>query len=84
MRTGIIAYYPAALPYNISRGHPLPEYHSGSGSRVFMTKNWGKIYSKKNKVFWIKNYNLPIPRPPKRKSKLQQKPSALKREHPAH
>ncbi len=27
--------------------------------------------------------NLPIPRPPKRMSKLQKKPSALKREHPA-
>ena len=31
----------------------------------------------------IKNYYLPIPRLPKRKSKLQKKPSALKREHPA-
>jgi hypothetical protein len=31
----------------------------------------------------IKNYNLPIPRPPYRKSKLQKKTSALKREHPA-
>ncbi len=34
------------------------------------------------KLFWIKNYNLPIPRPPKRKSKLQKKPSALKGGHP--
>jgi hypothetical protein len=31
----------------------------------------------------IKNYNLSIPRPPERKSKLQKKPSALKREHQA-
>jgi hypothetical protein len=31
----------------------------------------------------IKNYNFPIPRPPYRMSKLQKKPSALKREHPA-
>jgi hypothetical protein len=31
----------------------------------------------------IKNYNLPIPRPQERTSKLQKKPSALKREHPA-
>ncbi len=34
------------------------------------------------KKFWIKNYNLPIPRPPQRTSKLQKKPSALKRKHP--
>ncbi len=32
--------------------------------------------------FFIKNCNLRIPRPPKRTSKLQEKPSALKREHP--
>jgi hypothetical protein len=32
---------------------------------------------------WIKNYNLPIPRPPERMSKLQKKPLALKREDPA-
>jgi hypothetical protein len=30
----------------------------------------------------IKNCNLLIPRPPLRTSKLQEKPSALKREHP--
>jgi hypothetical protein len=35
---------------------------------------------KKIKFFWIKNYNLPIPR--QRTPKLQEKPSALKREHP--
>jgi hypothetical protein len=33
--------------------------------------------------FFIKNYNLPIPRPPYRTPKLQEKPSALKKEHPA-
>jgi hypothetical protein len=37
---------------------------------------------KKLNFFFIKNYNLPIPRPPKRTSKLQKKPSALKRGHP--
>ncbi len=31
----------------------------------------------------IKNCNLLIPRPPQRTSKLQEKPSALEREHPA-
>jgi len=31
----------------------------------------------------IKNYNLPIPRPPLRTSKLQKKHSVLKRKHPA-
>jgi hypothetical protein len=30
----------------------------------------------------IKNCNLLIPRPPKRPPKLQEKPSALKKEHP--
>jgi hypothetical protein len=33
--------------------------------------------------FLNQNYNLPIPRPPYRTSKLQKKPSAFKREHPA-
>jgi hypothetical protein len=33
--------------------------------------------------FHIKNYNLPIPRPPEITPKLQKKPSTLKREHPA-
>jgi hypothetical protein len=37
---------------------------------------------KKVNFFWIKNYNLPIPRPPLRTPKLQKKPSALKRGHP--
>jgi hypothetical protein len=41
-----------------------------------------KIFSiKEIKFFWIINYNLPIPRPPERTSKLQKKPSALKRKH---
>ncbi len=34
-----------------------------SGSRALMTKNVKKITAEKKK-FWIKNYNLPIPRPP--------------------
>ncbi len=38
---------------------------------------------KKFNLFLIKNYYLPIPRPPFRTSKLQKKPSALKREHQA-
>jgi hypothetical protein len=47
-----------------------------------MTKNWKKLQLGKNFV-GTKNFNLPIPRPPQRTSKLQKKPSALKREHPA-
>ncbi len=44
----------------------------------------GKIYYwKKLYGFVDKNCNLLIPRPPLRTSKLQEKPSALKREHPA-
>jgi hypothetical protein len=39
-----------------------------------------KIYTR---FFWIKNYNLPIPRNPEMTSKLQKKPSAFKIEHPA-
>ncbi len=39
--------------------------------------SWKKIW-----FFFIKNCNLPIPRPPKSMSKLQKKPSALKRGHP--
>jgi hypothetical protein len=34
-------------------------------------------------LFLIKNYHLPIPRPPERMFKLQRKPSALKRKHSA-
>jgi hypothetical protein len=48
-----------------------------------MTKNWKKFTAKKLSFFGIKNYKLPIPGSPERKSKLQKKPSALKREHPA-
>jgi hypothetical protein len=40
--------------------------------------SWKKI----NYFFGIKNYNLPIPRPPERTSKLLKKPLALKRGHP--
>jgi hypothetical protein len=44
-----------------------------------------KIYSweKNRKKFVIKNYNLHIPWPPQKTYKLQKKPSAPKREHPA-
>jgi hypothetical protein len=52
-----------------------------SRSRVLMTKNENNLQLKKLNLFWIKNHNLPIPRPPERMSKLQKKPSALKREH---
>jgi hypothetical protein len=61
---------------------------SGSryGSRVLITKK-AKVtkIQKKNflHLFLIKNCNLLIHRSPKRTSKLQEKPSYLKREHPA-
>jgi hypothetical protein len=42
-----------------------------------------KIKLKFFSSFLIKNCNLLIPRPHKRTSKQQEKPSALKREHPA-
>jgi hypothetical protein len=50
-----------------------------------MTKNWKKLQQTNFFKYFlgIKKYNLPIPRPPERTSKLQKKPSALKREHPA-
>jgi hypothetical protein len=49
-----------------------------------LTKNLKKFTAKKKSNFcFIKTYNLPIPRPLLRMSKLQKKPSALKREHPA-
>jgi hypothetical protein len=52
-----------------------------------MTKNLKKIYlvqlEKNLYIFLIKNCHLLIPRPPERTSKLQEKASALKREHPA-
>ncbi len=47
-----------------------------------MTKD-RKNTAEKNSLFLIKNCNLLIPRPPQKTSKLQEKPSALKREHPA-
>jgi hypothetical protein len=49
-----------------------------------MTKNWKKFTAEICKyVFLIKNCNLLIPRPPYRTLMLQEKPSTLKREHPA-
>jgi hypothetical protein len=47
-----------------------------------MKKNVTKFTAEKI-FFWIKNNNLPFPRPPQRISELPKKPSALKREHPA-
>jgi hypothetical protein len=43
-----------------------------------------KIYSWKFNFYFLdcKNCNLLIPRPPERTPKLQEKPSAVKREHP--
>ncbi len=55
-----------------------------SGSRVLRTKNWKKFTAERNLFFWINNYNLPVFLGlHKRTFKLQNKPSALKREHPA-
>ncbi len=51
----------------------------GSGSRGLRSK---KSYRWKNVFFWSKKCNSLILRPPLRTSKLQEKPSALKREHP--
>jgi hypothetical protein len=49
-----------------------------------MIKNWKKFTAENFYLFIIiKNYNLPIPWHPQRTSKLQEKPSALKREHSA-
>jgi hypothetical protein len=42
----------------------------------------GNLQLKKIKFFGIKIYNLPIPRTSLKTSKLQKKPSALKKEHP--
>jgi hypothetical protein len=57
---------------------------SRSGSRVLMTKNLKELQLEKLLyIFVIKNCNLLIPRPPYRTPKLQEKPSALKKEHPA-
>jgi hypothetical protein len=55
------------------------------GSRVLMTKIEEKNTAKTFflNFFLIKNCNLIIPRPPQRTSSKQEKPSALKREHPA-
>jgi hypothetical protein len=50
-----------------------------------MTENWKKFTAAKSffYIFLIKNCNLLLPRPPYRTSKLQEKPSPLKKEHPA-
>ncbi len=63
---------------------------SGSGSRSNPDPGfWWPRTKEKNTaenfsyLFLIKNCNLLLPRPPKSTSKLQEKSSALKREHPA-
>jgi hypothetical protein len=48
-----------------------------------MTKNGKELEIFFFLIFLIKNCNLLIPRPPSRTSKVQEKPSALKRGHPA-
>jgi hypothetical protein len=59
----------------------LQHFRLNTGSKG--PKIGGKLLMKiKLNFFWIKNYNSPIPRPPSRKSKLQKKPSALKRGQP--
>ncbi len=55
-------------------------FGSGSGSRVLILKN---LQLEKFFIFFDKNFTLPGPRPSKRTHKLQEKPSALKREHSA-
>jgi hypothetical protein len=57
------------------------EYGSGSGSRILMAKKCEKKIQLKffSFLFLIKSCNLLIPRPPWRTSKLQEKPSALKK-----
>jgi hypothetical protein len=52
--------------------------------KILMTRNWEKITAEiKFNIFFIKNYNLLLRGLLYRKLKLQKKPSALKREHPA-
>ncbi len=54
-----------------------------SGSRASMTKNKIKTAENFFLSFFDQDWNLLILRTPKRTSKQQEKPSALKREHPA-
>jgi hypothetical protein len=55
----------------------------GSGSKVLDQKLKKKIQMKTIYLFLIKNFSLLISRPPYRTSKVQENPSALKREHSA-
>jgi hypothetical protein len=50
---------------------------------MLIIKNGKILQLKKNLIFFIKNCNLPIPKPPLKTSRLQKMPLALKREHPA-
>jgi len=85
-KSNYILFSRVADPYSFDTD-PDPafkaEYRSGSGSRGFDEQKTKKNYSWKKILIFFINYNLPIPRPPYRTSKLQKKPSALKREHPA-
>ncbi len=71
-RTGLID---SGSGSNILGWIPIP------GSRVFMTENLDKFTAGKFLlyIFWIKNCNLLIPRPPYRTSKLQEAFSPQKR-----
>ncbi len=53
-----------------------------SGSRVLMTKNWKK-FTAEFSSFSLSKIAIYLSVGPKRTPKLQKKPSALKREHPA-
>jgi hypothetical protein len=59
--------------------NPDSGFRIQSVSWVSITKNCRKNTAEN---FLINNCILLIPRPPKRTSKIQEKPSALKREHP--
>ncbi len=68
-------FFSVDIRWNVSEMDPdFKWFRIQSGSRVLMTKNWWKNTAEN--FFKIKNWNLLM-------SKLQEKPSALKREHPA-
>ncbi len=57
---------------------------SGYGSRILMAKNWRRKKSGLNFFLFLSiNWNFLISRSTWRTSKLQEMPSALKKEHPA-
>ncbi len=81
-------FFGSALVSVWIRASILDQCGSGSwrGSRyrstALKTKIKTKLQLEKITIFLIKNCNLLIYRPPLRASKLQEKPSAIKREHP--